>query len=53
MEDVAAIAHELDVLQCAVHALAIQYGPFEHVTELLPRAQEVGPHEVHHAPVLQ
>lgn len=52
MQDVAAVPHELHVLWCAVNALAIQDGPLKHVAELLPRTQEVGPHKVHHAPVL-
>lgn len=53
VQDVAAVPHEPDVLRRAVDALAVQDGPLKHVAELLPRAQEVGPHEVHHAPVLQ
>lgn len=52
VQDVAAIPHEPDVLRRAVDTLAVQDGSLEHVAELLPRAQEVGPHEVHHAPVL-
>lgn len=52
MQHVAAVAHQADVLRRAVHALAVQNGPLKHVAELLAGAQEVGPDEVHHAPVL-
>jgi len=52
MQHVAAVAHEPHVLRRAVHTLPVQNGPLKHVAELLPRAQEVGPYEVHHAPVL-
>lgn len=52
MEDMTSVSHQLDVLRRAVHTLPVQNGPLEHVTELLPGAQEVRPDKVHHAPVL-
>lgn len=52
MQYVTPVSHEPDVLRCAVYTLAVQNGPLEHVTELLPRTEEIGPDEVHHAPVL-
>lgn len=52
VQDVAAVAHQPHVLGGAVDALPVQDGPLKHVAELLPRAQEVGPDKVHHAPVL-
>lgn len=51
VQDMAAVPHEPDVLRRAVHTLPVQNGPLKHVAELLPRAQEVGTDEVHHAPV--
>lgn len=38
VENVAPVPHQPDVLSSAVHTLPVQNGPFEHVTELLPRA---------------
>lgn len=52
VQDVAAVAHQPHVLRGAVDALPVQDGPLKHVAELLPRAQEVRPDKVHHAPVL-
>lgn len=52
MQDVTPVSHELDVLWRAVYTLTVQNGPFEHVTKLLPRTEEIGPDKVHHAPVL-
>ncbi len=51
MQDVAPVSHELDIMRCAVYTLAVQNGPLEHVTKLLPRTEEIGPDEIHHAPV--
>lgn len=48
----AAVAHQTNILRCAVHALAVQNGTLKHVAEFLTGAQEVGPDKVHHAPVL-
>lgn len=52
VQHVAAVPHEADVLRRAVDTLPIQDGALEHVAELLPGAEEVRAHEVHHAPVL-
>lgn len=52
VQDVAAVAHQPHVLGGAVNALPVQDGPLKHVAEFLPRAQEVRPDKVHHAPVL-
>ena len=38
-------------LVCAVYALAILDGSFKQIGKLVPGTEEVGPHEVHHAPV--
>ncbi len=51
VQDVAPVSHELDIMRCAVDTLAVQNGPLEHVTKLLPRTEEIGPDEIHHAPV--
>lgn len=48
----APVPHETDVLGRAVDTLPVQDGAFEHVAELLPGAEEVWAHKVHHAPVL-
>lgn len=38
VQDVAPVPHQLEVMRRAVHTLAVQNGPLEHVAELLPRA---------------
>lgn len=38
VQDVAPVPHQLEVAGRAVHALAVQNGPLEHVAELLTRA---------------
>lgn len=48
----APVSHEADVLRRAVNTLPVQDGAFKHVAELLPGAEEVWAHKVHHAPVL-
>lgn len=48
----APVPHETDILRCAVNTLPIQDGAFKHVAELLPGAEEVWAHKVHHTPVL-
>lgn len=52
VQHMAAVAHQANVLRCAVHTLAVQDGPLKHVAELLTCAEEVGPDKVYHAPVL-
>lgn len=49
----APVPHEADVLGGAIDALPVQDGALEHVAELLPGAEEVWAHKVHHAPVLK
>jgi len=46
-------SHEFDVLGRAVFTLAVHDRSLKHVTELCPSAEVVGPHKVHHTPVLQ
>ena len=53
MKNVGSEAHQLGILGGAVGTLAIHDGAFKHVAKLLLGAQVVGPHKVHHAPVLQ
>lgn len=48
----APVPHEADILRRAVNTLPIQYRAFKHVAELLPGAEEVWAHKIHHAPVL-
>lgn len=52
VQDMAPIPHEADILRRAVNTLPVEDGALKHVAELLPRAQEVWAHEVHHTPVL-
>lgn len=52
VQDMTPVPHEADVLRCAVNTLSIQDRAFKHVAKLLPSAQEVWAHKVHHAPVL-
>lgn len=35
VQHMAAVAHQADILRCAVHALPVQNGPLKHVAELL------------------
>ena len=53
VEHVGAVPHQLSVLRRTVHTLTVHDGPFKHVAELCLGTQVVGPHKVHHAPVLQ
>ena len=46
-------AHEAHVLGRRVLALPVHDRALEHVTKLRLCSEEVGPNEVHHAPVLQ
>ena len=45
--------HEAHVLGRRVLALSVHDRALEHVRELRLRSKEVGPNEIHHAPVLQ
>ena len=53
VQHVRAEAHQSHVLRRAVLTLAVHDGSLKHVAELSLRAEEVGPHEVDHAPVLE
>lgn len=48
----APVAHEADILRCAVNTLPVQDRAFKHVAELLTSTKEIWAHKVHHAPVL-
>ena len=44
--------HQPHILDSGVDTLAVLYRPLEHVGELGLVTQEVGPDEIHHAPIL-
>ena len=52
VQHVRAEPHQADVGGCRVHALAVRDRTLEHVVKLGLGAEEVGSHEVDHAPVL-